>query len=907
MQPGEVVSVDQLIDAVWGASPPSPATATLQSHVSYLRRLLGPDASIGWRAPGYVLDAGADGTDVLVAERLIRAGSETDDPADGVTLLRQAIGVWRGQALADVAGQPWFDVQVRRLDALLLRARRALADRYLRLGRYSEAIAELEDCLRQSPLDEDLHERLMLALYRSGRQADALAGYQQLRALLDQELGVVPGRAVRELHGSILRHDAALDPPEPDASATAPAPAVKATATGTVTVTVPAQLPAPLPELAGREPELQHLDELLDQAGAGSRTRVVTVICGMAGVGKTTLATLWANRVADRFPDGQLYVNLRGFDPGRPPMDPADAIRGFLIALGVSAPLLPADLDSRTALYRTLLAGRRVLILLDSARDAAQVRPLLPGRSASTVIITSRDDLRPLVATDGAHPLGLSLLTHDEGHDLLAHRLGMDRLAAEPEAVAEIIDRCARLPLALAVVAAAAASRPRFPLAAIADDLQGADGGGPLNTLDGGDASTGVRAVFARSYDCLTPAAARTFRLFALHPGPDISTVAAASLAGLSRERTRADLAELTRAHLLVQDAPGRWAFHDLLRAYAAEQARIHDSRDHRSAAVRRMLDHYLHAARAAVRTVYGDTGGPALPPAAPDVQPEDLADEAHARTWLTAEHQVLLAMVECAHANGDHTHVWHLATTLTADLCYRWYDWNALATIHELALDATQTAADALGQAHAHYGIGLAQMSLGQTDAAERQLRTALDLFGDLGETAGQGRASHCLGWARHQAGAPDEALRLYQDALTAFRNAEEPGSQAITLNNISELHAESGRPQQALDIARQALALIEGRGARQKEAAIWDTRGHAHHLLGESRPAIACYTRAVDLYTEVGNELYTAETLLRAGDTHQSAGDHQAARRARQQALAILERLDHPDAAAVRAKLRP
>ena len=521
---GEVVSTDVLLSAVWGDDAPRAAANTLQSHMSGLRGALGSRAAILARPPGYLLDLGADGTDVQAAERLLREAEKSADPAEAAACLRDALALWRGRPLADVsASLVWFRSHARRLEQLLLQAQGLLADTRLALGQHAQLIPELESLTRQHPLHEALWGQLMVALYRAGRQTDALAAFQRIRQLLLDEHGVDPGGRLQELHAAVLRHDPSL---------VAWSPAVTATAEPR-TAPVPAQLPRAVPSFTGREAELAVLDELAPgDAAAGDAPPVpVCLISGPAGVGKTALAVHWAHRAAARFPDGQLYVNLRGFDPAGTAVEPAEAVRGFLDAFAVPPERIPAGLDSQVALYRSLLAGRRILIVLDNASDVEQVRPLLPGTHGCFVIITSRHQLTGLIATHGARPLTLDLLAAAEARALLTQRLGAGRAAAEPGAVTEIIDRCARLPLALAIVCARAATYPQFSLAALADDLR-ADPEN-LDAFRTDDTSADVRAVFSWSYRKLDADAARLFRLLGLHPGPDISVPAAASLAGL--------------------------------------------------------------------------------------------------------------------------------------------------------------------------------------------------------------------------------------------------------------------------------------------------------------------------------------------------------------------------------------
>src|SRR5450631_2422427 len=598
---GEIVSTSRLVDAVWGETAPPTALNTLQSHVSYLRNILGSKAAILARPPGYVLDLGGDHTDVQFAERLLRQGTQSADPVHGARHLQAALALWRGRPMADLAGLAWLEEQAERLDLFRVQIKRALFEARLAAGEHAQLIPDLDRMIADHPLDENIHAQLMLALYRSGRQADALAMYHRWRRTLDEELGIDPSKVLRDLETAILRQDPELDAPTPAAASHLASPAA-AQALASPKMPIPAQLLAAVPAFAGRNAELARLDAILPavaEAGLPAPAAVViAAVSGTAGVGKTALALHWAHQVAERFPDGQLHVNLRGFDPGGPALEPGEAVGRFLDAFGIPVARIPAGLPAQAALYRSLLAGKRVLVLLDNARDVAQVRPLLPGSPGCLAIVTSRNHLTGLVATEGAYPLILDVPTAAEARDLLSSRLGADRIASEPDAVDDIIAGCARLPLALTIAAARAATNPSFPLAVFATELSEATRA--LDPFHGDDLATDVRAVFSWSYHALSTDAARLFRLLGLPPGPDIANAAAASHAAIPPDRARALLAELTRAHLLSEPVPGRYAFHDLLHAYATEQAHAHDSRDSRDAAVRRVLDHYLHTAHSA-------------------------------------------------------------------------------------------------------------------------------------------------------------------------------------------------------------------------------------------------------------------------------------------------------------------
>jgi tetratricopeptide (TPR) repeat protein/transcriptional regulator with XRE-family HTH domain len=668
------------------------------------------------------------------------------------------------------------------------------------------------------------------------------------------------------------------------------------------TSTPPAQLPAAVTGFVGRADPLHRLDALLDGAAERATAVVITAIAGTAGVGKTALAVFWAHRVAERFGDGQLYVNLRGFDPGGQVMDPAEAVRRFLDALGVPAERIPADLDAQAALYRSEVAGRRMLIVLDNARDTAQVRPLLPGAPTCLVLVTSRNQLSGLVAASGAYPITLDLLTPAEARELLARRLGPDRTAAEPDAAAEIIMACARLPLALAIVAARAATHPHLSLHTLAGELRNSRA--RLDTLTTDDPATNVRVVFSWSYQALTPDAARLFRLLGLHPGPDISAPAAASLAALPVPRVRLLLAELTRAHLLVEPTPGRYTFHDLLRAYATEQAHTTDTDHERRAATGRILDHFLHTAHTAARLLDPTREPTTLTPPQPGATPEHPADHQQALEWFTAEHPVLLAAVDHAAATGFDTHTWQLAWTL-ADFLNRQGHWHDWAATQHAAVAAAGRLADPTARACAHRYLALAYTRLGRVDDAHTQLRHALDLYGQACDLVGQAHTHLSLGMVWERQGRHSEALDHDRQALDLYRAAGHRHGQARALNAVGWDHSQLGDHRRALTACQQALTLHQELDDRSGQAATWDSLGYAHHHLDHHPQAITCYQHALDLVRGLGDRYGEADVLTRLGDTHHATGNPHAARDAWQQALTILDQLDHPGTEQVRTKL--
>ncbi|MEN3361354.1 MAG: hypothetical protein V7637_5336 [Mycobacteriales bacterium] len=899
LRPGEVVSVEQLIDAVWRDAPPTGAAATVQSHVSYLRRLLGDRGSVVGRRPGYLLELAGGVTDVGAAERLIEAAAGAPDPAQAAGRLQAAVDLWRARPLPELAGLVWFDVHVRRLEELLVRAREMLAESRLALGQHAQLIPQLEALTLEHPLHEGFWAQLMLALYRAGRQGDALAAYQRVSTILRDEVGVDSGPPLRELHAAILRQDASLSGSAPPA---APGPVIE---TGVVGGSrVPAQLPRAVAAFSGRQAELTALDQLVPADGDAPPPLGICVVSGPPGVGKTTLAVHWAHRVAGRFPDGQLYVNLHGYDPGGTAMEPAEAVHSFLDALGVPANRIPATVDAQAALYRSSLAGRRVLVVIDNARDAEQVRPLLPGTPAAVVVVTSRSHLAPLVAIDGAHPVTLEVLSAADAEWLLVRRLGEARVAAERDATAGIIESCARLPLALSIAAARAALYPALPLRDLAAEL--AEARGRLDALTAGDQASDVRAVFSWSYRALSPAAARLFRLLGLHPGADIPAPAAAGLAGLPAAEARPLLAELTGAGLVAEPAPGRYALHDLLRVYAADLASRLDAEGPRRAAVGRLLDYYTQSAIAAERVLNPHRGPLRLPPAAPvaGVVPDRPVEAPAATAWLAAEQPALLAVQRLATETGHDGYAWQLAWALDTYL-QRNSHWHDLLAAWRAGLAAGERLDNAGAVATAHHHLGLAYSRLDRRADADRHLRLALDLFAGAGDQLGQARIHLNLSVRRERDGQYERALEHDQQALALSTAAGHQRTMGQARNSLGWGHARLGDYPQALAHCREALAIFEEIGYRHGQAMTWDTLGYAHSQRGQYGEAADACRHAIEIFDEIGDRYNHAESLTRLGEIHQATGDLPAAREAWTRAHTILVHLDHPRAAGAAAHL--
>ena len=902
------VTADTLGDILWaGRKPPPRHHAALLNYLSRLRRDLGPGLRkrIETRPLGYAILIGDDtelDLRVLASlEERADAAMVAGDWAKARHYAGQALTLWRDEPLCDVPSARLHQEELPRLAETRLRLAQTAAEADLRAGRYDVAAGQLRELVRAHPLRERLHERLMLTLYLAGRRADALEVYQRAHRTLADELGVDPGQRLRDLHARILADDrlsAAASQAEAEAEASQP---------GEIFLPrpVPRQLPSSPAHFVGRAAELAALDSLFNEAGQPGVGAVypvrIAAILGAAGIGKTALALHWAHQVADRFRDGQLYADLRGFSSSVRPALPGDIIREFLDALGVPPAQIPSGLDAQAALYRSLVAGRRLLIVLDNARDAAQVRSLLPGSPGCLTIVTSRRSLTSLVAAEGAHPLTLDLLTAAEAHEFLARRLGAARLAAEPAIATELITLCAELPLALSIAAAHAATRPALPLAALAAQLRSADS--RLDVLDAGEPATSVRVVFSWSSHQLSLPAARLFRLLGLHPGPDISIPAAASLAGTSQDETGGGLRELALSSLITEHSPARFTIHDLLHDYAAEQARAHDSDAQRHAATRRLLDHYLHTAYAAARLLNPTRDPIGLAEPAPGTSPERLTDPGQAWAWYEAERPALLAAVTLA-ATESGPHAWQLPWTLDTYLNRRGH-WQDRMTAQHTALAAAQRLEDKTGQAHAHDSLAATCIQLGRYRTARTHLHRALGLHEQLNAPTRQARTHLELSSLAERQGRHREALSHARRALALYQVAGHTSGYATALGAVGWCHALLGEHEPAVRHCLEALGMHRESGDTFGQAHTLDTLGYAHHHAGRHTQAVSCYREALTLFEDLGHQYNQASTLTHLGDTHHAAGEHAAARQAWRKALAILGSLHHPDVGQLKARL--
>lgn len=648
-------------------------------------------------------------------------------------------------------------------------------------------------------------------------------------------------------------------------------------------LTVPNQIPSPPAQFVGRDQELEELD-------AAPGPLVISAVSGAAGVGKTALAMRWAHRAAVRFPDGQLYVNLRGFDPAVEPVRPQEAIRRFLTALGVPGERMPNDDDAQAELYRDLVSGKRLLLLLDNARDAGQVRPLLPDGDRCRVVITSRDRMSDLA---GARALRLGTLGHAEAAALVTARVGAGRAAAEPEALARLVELCGGLPLALSVVAARAAADAQLPLAALADEL--ADEQTRLDFLDTGEELTSVRAAFSWSYQHLSPTAARLFRLLAAHPGPDFSAAAVISLVGASPA-----LDELTDAHLLQLTENGRYYFHDLVRLFARELTNPDEERD----ALHHLLGHYVHSSYRTMQTLQLSRRQLPLADPLPGVTPETI-DAERGWAWFEAEIDVLIGLVAVAAQAGFDTSAWQLTWCLTnvLDRVGRKHEWTE---VTEIALAAAIRLGDVYARSQMREALGRAYRRVGRFDDAARLLHEAIDDYRTLGETLSVGTSYQVLAALYGDQGRDAEALAAAHQALALTEEAGSTAGVAASLNVIGWFSGELGDHRAAVEYCERALVLLRGMGLELVEAAVLDSIAKARRNLGDLSGALAAAERSVELIATTGALQDEAESLRGLGDAQQALGNREQARQAWLHSLALYEHIGEDSAAdSVRERL--
>lgn len=861
-RPNEIVPYSQLADAVWSAAPPKRVKNALHVSVHRLRKLLGDPARIVHRAGGYTADVRVGELDSQLFEQFVREARTARGAGRQETarqLFRTAVKLWRGKPFAEFDDVDLLQVEARLLTERYVMALEELAELDLALGHTADVVAGMSVLTGEHPFRERAHELLMLALVRSGSPGESLRHYERLREHLATDLGTDPSDRLRRLHQRILVEDPELlEPPR---------------------TVVPRQLPPQSPLFTGRNPELSTISRAVDE-------RAIVVITGPGGIGKSALALRWAHDNIDRGQDGQLYLNLRGYSPAGTPMSAGEALRTLLVSLGVNESELPVGIEAQAGLYRSLLATRRVLIVLDNARDTEHVLPLLPGSTTCVVLVTSRHQLAALVASQGAHALALRGLDDHAAQAVLTGHVGPDRTAAEQDAADDIVRRCAGLPLALVTVGARAAVDPAMTLWALAEELR--DDSARLDALQTGELSADVRAVVAASCRVLDDDAIMVFELLGLAPGPDVGLHAVANLADRAPAEARAILRRLETVHLAHRDQTGRFAMHDLVRLYAHERALGSQPAANREAALARLRGFYLHTAYSGERIL--DPHRPGIePPNTPSTcVTAPLSGAADAIRWFETEHQNLLCVLRDAVASGCDREVWLLAWALHTFHLRRGHLVDGLST-WKAALDAADRLGDRGMRARAHRRLAVAGMRVGHHAEAWTHVRAALALFEELRDLAGQARTHEAAAWIAEQRGDDRRALVHADRALQLHRLQRDPRREANALNTIGYYRCRLGLLDEAVIACESALASHRRHAYRDGEAYALDTLGFIARSAGRIDEALGWYSQAVPVLRELDDTYQMADTLACLGEIQSALGRSAAARCSLNEALAL------------------
>ncbi|MEV6241114.1 BTAD domain-containing putative transcriptional regulator [Lentzea sp. NPDC051838] len=839
-----VVRTDALIDAIWGERLPRKPNEALHTYVYRLRPLLPRDVPITRRSNGYVLEVARESVDLHQFRALV---------ADGRP--EEALALWRGEPFA---GVPGLEHERTALAAEHLAVLLDLNETRLRRGEHAPVEASARELAEEHPHDERVIRQLMRALEADGRQGDALRVYATLRRRLADELGVDPDPETRQLHQRLLAH-----------------------------LERPRELPAAPWSFSARGEELAELTAVLTNDGPRQ-----VVISGPGGIGKTALALHWAHRDARFFPDGQLHVDLMGFTPSGEPVSPADALHRLLSGLGV--PKIPDGVDARAALFRSTIAGRRLLLVLDNAISADQVAPLLPGTPSCAVVITSRNPLHSLITTNGVRIVPLAELAPPDARRLLADRIGAARVAAEPDAVTAIVTACGGLPLALAVAAGQAQARPQFPLSSLAEELR--DTSTRLDALDLGSPAASLTAVLASSHRTLEPAHARAFGLLAAVPGEDLGTTCAAALLGTSTVETRSAFRALERVSLIEEHAPDRWRMHDLVRLYGQEHAAPPDLGE----ALRRLLDFVLHTAHAGDRVLYPGRMDIDLEPAT--AEPLTFPDRDAAMRWFDAEHHTAEALLKIA----DDATIWRLSWALYTYYFRTQSIFDNVLRVTRAAAEAAERLGDPAAILPSHLLHGQSLATAGAYDEAERHLVVAVRCAKETGDVWRETAGYRILGHLESERGNPREALAQLLLALNLVRTLNNKMFEADVLSTAAFYAAQCGELELAEEQGRAALALQSADTVDNGKAHTLHSLGFTLASAGRHEEAVTMYERAIEIFQAQDNSYNRATSLDRLGDTWHAAGRPDRARESWNQAQELYQATERAEAAAaVQAKL--
>ncbi|WP_329380007.1 AfsR/SARP family transcriptional regulator [Streptomyces sp. NBC_01716] len=891
----ELVTSEQLIDVLWRHEPPASAASNLRSYARGLRTVLRSDSWDGLPPArgGYILRLLPGQLDLEVFDRATTRAKAAAAAGDSVVAKAEwtrALSLRRGSPLSGLPHHSPLAEWVARIEERYLAAEEDYGELLLGTENWMDAVQRMRQLLDRAPLRERAWCQLLTGLYEMGNTTEALAAFRQARKIFATETGLEPGPQLTQLHDNILNR-------RPLAARREKSRPTERRQKHPHTLVIPRQLPPLTHAFVGRREEIAQLDARLAPSPQGAELTAITVVCGMAGVGKTTLAVRWAHQTSNSFPDGQLYVNLRGYDKDSK-LAPFDVLRDFLDALGVAQTRIPATLEGRTALFRSLLATRRILLLLDNAGDAEQVRPLLPGAGRITVVVTSRDQLHGLIVSEGAHALPLAALSRDESREMLRLRLGEKRTSGDRESLDAIATTTGGLPLALSVVAARLASDPDVSLESVAANLRRSQN--RLDALAVGD----VRGSFWWSYRSLSLDAARVFRLLGLHPGPEIGEEAVSALVGSPIHVVRQNMRELTRLHLLDEIRPGRYTAHDLLWGYAVELLRSSEAHDSQRAARDRMYDFYLHRSHSAAVCLQPQwlTFTP-HPPVSPGSYAPP-SDQAEALAWFGTELDVLTRLVRQGTEGGYGMHAWQLAWALTAFLAPKGL-WQLQFTVQRLALSAAEQSESMTGQATAHRLLGRAMTRLGMFAEAEDHLKHAQLRYEQARDMRGTAQALHNRTEVSFVTGDRQAALVHARKALRLHRLAGHAPGEARTLNAIGWVSAVIGNYAQAVDSCEKALKIQRQINDVNGQAATLDTLGYAFHGLGRWDEAVHSYRQSVALFRDSADRYHEAETRVRLGETLEEMGEVLAAVAEWLVAAEIFDELQDPAADDVRRHL--
>ncbi|WP_051367414.1 AfsR/SARP family transcriptional regulator [Hamadaea tsunoensis] len=871
---GRPVHLDRLITLAWyGDVAPRTARNGVQVSVSRLRAVLGDVAPIGTVGEGYRIDVDPATVDLYAFRELVGLGRRRTG-LERLSTLRTAERLWRGPLLAgtfgdDLRSQVYAGVEEERLAAVESRL-----EAQLHVGLQTEMIGELTELAHAYPARERLAELLIRTLHRLGRREDALDAYHELRRRLAESQGLDPSPALRELHLGMLNDDPALYPPGAGS-----APGVRL-------------LPWDVPDFAGRTAQLAWLDTTT--GGEGAATVVISAISGLGGVGKTALAVHWAHRRSGRFPDGQIYLDLRGYDRRRP-VEPLEALVRVLRALGIPADRIPSDVDAAADLYRSTLAELRILVLLDNAGSVDQIRPLLPGGRRNVVVVTSRDRLGGLLSRDGARRLDLGVLAADESRQLLAAVLGADRARREAPALRALADALGHLPLALRIAGATLVDHPEY---AVTDYLAGITAAGRVDSLVvDGDGDNSVRAVFDSSRRLLSPVAARLFRLLGLVPGPSVTLPAAAATAGLSEPECRRLLDDLVHAHLVVEQEQDRYGMHDLVKEYAGSLTADEpaaDGQDPAEQATGRLMAWYIAGADRADLALRPYR---VMPFAAADASGQDALTEAGALAWFDAEGPNLLAAVTATETTHPGA-CWRLAAFL-AEWLERRRDRSTWREVCVIGVRAARADADLLGEAAMRQSLAVCLARLGEFGEAVAMFSEIVNVRRRIGDPKPLGLSLVHLGTAQTQNGEDADGIahiRCGIDILGEIPDARP--TLALALNNLGWAHYIAGRTGDAVECFEQAAVIARETGNHQTLSFAEGNLGQIHSEAGDPVRWLHHWSAALEAAQNSGDQRLAANSYAWVGKAHLALGDRDLARSNMEQARRLYVLMDDADA---------